>query len=174
MTCRRPAPRLLLVAFLALMAAAVPGVARAQSILARAVVIGTNLAMTRERDLDFGDVVRNTVVTIPVDSNGSARWRITGTQGAQVALTFFLPPALTVGANSLPISFNNTAGGESIQNNPRFAILFDPKVVHNTNLRVNGGGLLVVWLGGTVTVSPVQPPGVYTGNATLVVTYTGS
>ncbi|HWN82031.1 MAG TPA: hypothetical protein VNM87_08045, partial [Candidatus Udaeobacter sp.] len=72
------------------------------------------------------------------------------------------------------ISFNSTAGGESYQNNPRFATLFDPNVIRTTQLRPNGGGLILVWLGGTVTVSPTQPPGVYTSPVTLVVSYTGS
>ncbi len=158
----------------ALSAVGFPAPARAQSVLARAVVIDGTIAMNRERDLDFGDVVRNSVVTVPVNSNGSARWRITGTSGAGVTLTFFLPSFLQVGSNTLPISFNNTAGGESWQNNPRFANLFDPNAVHTTQLRPSGLGVLTVWLGGTVTVSALQPPGVYTAPATLVVSYTGS
>jgi hypothetical protein len=91
-----------------------------------------------------------------------------------VDLQFFLPTALWVGAASLPISFNNTAGGESWQTNPRFATLFDPTAVHTTQLRPTGLGVLLVWLAGTVTVSPTQPPGVYTSPVTLVVSYTGS
>jgi hypothetical protein len=157
-----------------LLAAGVPGAAMAQSVAARAAVVNGTIAMNRERDLDFGDVVRNSVVTVPVNSGGSGRWRITGTSGAGVTLTFFLPSFLTVGANTLPISFSNVAGGESWQNNPRFATLFDPNAVHTTQLRPTGLGVLVVWLGGTVTVSPVQPPGLYSAPVTLVVSYTGS
>jgi hypothetical protein len=173
--CRRAVRTGLLAAFTAALAAGFgPRGAMAQSVQARAVVIDGSLAMQRERDLDFQDVIRNSVVTVPVNSTQSGRLRITGPNGAGVTLQFFLPTALWVGAASLPISFNNTAGGESWQTNPRFATLFDPNTVYTTQLRPTGLGVLLVWLGGTVTVSPTQPPGVYTSPVTLVVSYTGS
>ena len=125
--------RRLALAVAALTAAlAAPDLASAQSILSRAVVIDGTISVGRERDLDFGDVVRNSVVTVPVNSNQSARWRVAGTTGAQVSLTFFLPSALTVGARSLPISFNNTAGGAAWLNLPLFASIFNPNVVQNS------------------------------------------
>jgi len=175
MTRRPPVIQLGLLALVAIVAAGLaPRAAEAQSVLARAVVIDGTLATQRERDLDFLDVIRNSVVTVPVNSNQSGRWRVTGPTAAEIELRFFLPTALWVGAASLPISFNTTAAGESYQNNPRFATLFDPNTPHTTQFRPNGLGLILVWLGGTVTVSPTQPAGVYTSNVTLVVSYTGT
>ena len=147
--------------------------ARAQSIEASAVVVGGNLEVTRERDLDFGDVIRGVPATIPVANAASGRFRIRGTRGAEVSLDFLLPAFLTVGANTLPISFGPTAAGHYTLPQPQNAVLFDPHVTRITRLRPSNG-FLYAWLGGTVSPSLTQPPGVYTGAITLVVSYTGS
>jgi hypothetical protein len=145
----------------------------AQSIEASAVVVGGNLTITRERDLDFGDVIRGVPATIAVANAASGRFLIRGTRGAEVSLDFLLPTFLAVGANTLPIAFGPTAAGHYTLPQSQNAVLFDPHVTRITRLRPSNG-FLYAWLGGTVSPSLSQPPGVYTGAVTLVVSYTGN
>ncbi len=161
-----------------LMAAAsvlLAGLARAQAgaLDANAVVIGGNLTVTGERALDFGLVTQGSAPAIAVPAAGSGRWQVRGTPSAEVRLSFLLPSLLTVDAHSMPISFGPTSAGRFGVNLPAFATLFDPAAGTTARLRA-GLGVLFVWLGGTVTVAPAQPPGLYTGAVTLVVSYTGN
>jgi hypothetical protein len=150
-----------------------PAPAAAQSISANAIVLGGNLEVTRERDLDFGDVLRGVPATVVVTDATSGRFRIRGTRGAEVSLTFLLPTLLAVGPYTMPISFGPTAAGHYVLQQAQNAVLFDPNAVRITRLRASNG-LLYVWLGGTVSPSLTQAPGVYSGNVTLVITYTGN
>ncbi len=147
--------------------------ARAQSIEASAIVVGGNLTITRERDLDFGDVIRGVPATIAVANAASARFLVRGTRGAEISLDFLLPIFLTVGPYTLPIGFGPTSAGHSTLPQSRNAVLFDPRLTHITRLRPSNGRLYT-WLGGTVSPSLTQAPGVYTGAVTLVVSYTGN
>ena len=152
------------------------GPALAQSsITASAVVVGGNLDIARERDLDFGNVIRGVPATIVLRDGNAGRFRITGSPGADVSLNFLLPVLLASGPNTMPISFGPSSAGHYPFNVPRFATLFDPRVPATAQLRNQGPtGYLFVWLGGTVSPTALQAPGVYTGNVTLVVSYTGS
>jgi hypothetical protein len=129
--------------------------------------------VTRERDLDFGDVVRGVPATIPVNNAASGRFLIRGTRGAEVSLDFLLPTVLTVGSNTLPIGFSPTAAGHYTLPQPQNAVLFDPHLTRITRLRASNG-FLYLWLGGTVSPAVTQAPGVYTGSITMVVSYTGN
>ncbi len=172
----RAARGVMLLAGLALFQALLPTSALAQSsITASAVVVGGNLDIARERDLDFGDVIRGVPVTIAIRDNNAGRFRITGSPGADVSLNFLLPTLLASGPNTMPISFGPSSAGHYPFNVPRFATLFDPRVPAAAQLRNQGPtGYLFVWLGGTVSPSALQAPGIYTGNITLVTSYTGS
>lgn len=147
--------------------------AQAGALDASAVVIGGNLTVAGQRDLDFGLVTQGSAPTVTVAAAGSGRWRVSGTSRAEVRLAFLLPSLLTVDASSMPISFGSTSAGQLGLNLPTFATLFDPAAGATARLRA-GLGVLFVWLGGTVTVAPAQPPGLYTGAVTLVVSYTGN
>jgi hypothetical protein len=153
---------------------AVPGIARAQSALARAVVVDGTIFVLRERDLNFGDVVRGVATTVQVTNPGAGRFMILGVGDAEVLLTFFLPVRLIQGANSFPITFGPTSAGHSWASSPNSATLFDPNVPYTTLLRSGSTGLLRVWLGGTVNVPAAQPAGLYSSPVTLVVAYTTS
>jgi hypothetical protein len=151
---------------------AVPAVARAQSVLARAVVIDGTIFVLREQDLNFGDVVRGIATTVQVTNPGAGRFLILGVGGAEVDLTFFLPVRLFQGANSFPITFGPTSAAHSWANSPSSATPFNPNLPYSTLLRNGTNGLLRVWLGGTVNVPAAQPAGLYSSPVTLVVAYT--
>jgi hypothetical protein len=153
---------------------AVPAIAPAQSLLARAVVIDGTISVSGERDLSFGDVVRGVATTVQVTDPGSGRFLILGVGSAEVTLTFFLPVALFQGASSIPIAFGPTSAGHSWASSPNSATLFDPNLPRTTPLRAGSPGLLRVWLGGTVNVPAAQPAGLYASPVTLVVAYTTS
>ena len=152
----------------------VPGIARAQSVLGRAVVIDGTISVLGERNLNFGDVVRGIATTVQVTNPASGRFLVLGVGGAEVRLTFFLPVRLMQGANSFPITFGPTSAGHSWSTSPNSATLFDPNLPLLTPLRNGNPGLLRVWLGGTVNVPAAQPAGLYSSPVTLVVAYTTS
>lgn len=150
-----------------------PAPAGAQSITAHAIVLGGNLEVRRERDLDFGDVLRGVPATVVVTDAASGRFWIRGTPNAEVSLTFLLPALLAAGPYTMPISFGPTSAGHYVRQQAQNAVLFDPNGVRITRLRA-ANGFLYVWLGGTVSASLIQAPGTYTSNVTLVISYTGN
>jgi hypothetical protein len=141
---------------------------------ANAVVVGGDLTVEAQRPLDFQQVLPGADYDVDIVSSQSGRWRVVGTPAAEVQLTFLLPSFLFVDSYSLPIAFGPNQAGHRVINDPGGATRFDPNIGGIGKLRAFFGGVLFVWLGGTVSPTLSQQPGLYTGSVTLVVSYTGS
>jgi hypothetical protein len=145
--------------------------AQTANIAATATVL-TPLTLTGAAPLAFGNVYPGVAkVVAPADAT-SGRFTFAGAAGAQVSFTFPTNPTnLTSGANNLPIgtytgvhnTTNTAAGGTGFTPGV-------PAVLAN----LSGTGALFLFIGATVTPTPTQNAGAYTGTITLNAVYTGS
>lgn len=141
------------------------------SVVSSMTVQGTN-------GLAFGAVTPGVNKSVDKTAAGSAgEWLVNGVAGAEVSLAFTLPTNLDHATDpaTLPISFNSTDaayedGTGAGQAAPAASI--DPGIVSTVNIA--GDGTLWVWIGGTVAPSVSETAGSYSGDITLIVTYTGN
>ena len=164
---------------LAIAALVMPGVSlRAQtSIVARAEVTDVALSALDIQDLQFGTVVPGVATTVdPQTSANAGQFEIRGAQRAEIAVDLTLPPALTVGPWSMPIIFGANSACHRFRDQQTQCTYFDPSTTLVTNIRNRTfpDNLRIVWIGGTVSPTVAQFPGVYRGNVTMTVTYTGN
>jgi hypothetical protein len=130
-------------------------------------------------NLRFGVLIPGTPVTLnPRTSLSSGKFEIRGVRRAEFTLDFTLPIELRAGGgpHTIPLSFGaNAACGRDldIQN---ACSLFDPAVTLTDRIRNRPPpeNTYFVWLGGTVSPSPTQFPGVYSAVVTATVQYTGN
>ena len=148
----------------------------AASIQATAQVAST-LAITGTQNLRFGMVTPG--VNKPVDKTfiGQAgEWQITGAPNAEISLAFTLPDSIqhesgpfgmTIGFAATDASWDGGGGSQAF-----------PAGVLNPNgpnaERLGFGGLMAVWIGGTVYPRIGQGGGNYASDVVLTVAYTGS
>ncbi len=155
----------------AAIALALPGVLSAQvsaNIQATANVLAP-LTVTGTQVLDFGDVIPGVPSTLLPDDANAGSFTVAGYSTLEVTLDFgTLPANLASGPNNLPISFGAGSAGYGAAG---VDSTFDPGSVATTNL-VSGG--LLVFIGGTVSPTPTQAAGAYSGTVSLTVAYTGS
>lgn len=145
-------------------------------IQATATVI-SSLSILGSNNLVFGSVTPGINKIVPRTSAGFAgEWSITGTSLSELSLTFTLPTVLDHSsvAATMPISFNSTdaalSDGTGSQSTPNS--VFDPN--GPSVFRLGAGGLMFVWIGGTVQPSVAQSGGDYASNVTLTIAYTGN
>ena len=145
-------------------------------IQATATVI-SSLTILGSNNLVFGSVTPGINKSVPRTSAGFAgEWSITGTAIAELSLTFTLPSVLdhVSTAATLPISFSSTdaalSDGTGSQSSPNAVV--DPN--GPSVFRLGAGGLMYVWLGGTVQPAVAQSGGDYASSVTLTIAYTGS
>ena len=167
-------------AMAALAALALPAAARAQafaSVGVEAVVSTTALSIGQMQDLRFGNVVAGVPVTINPRTNVNAgMWEIHGNRNAEFGVQIALPTELSTGFWTMPISFNNQSGCWRRQPGQNACTQYDPSTVLVERIRNNvaPNNVFYVWIGGTVSPSATQHTGVYLGNLTLSVAYTGN
>lgn len=143
---------------------------------ARANVVTANIVVTGLTDLDFGPVLGGVATTVlPTDANAGS-FLVTGNPNAFITMTFTLPTVLTnttgPPGTTMPISFGPTsASWLRQQNTPAAGTPFDPTVATVGRLGPPPRPFAYVWLGGTVTPSPSQANGLYTGTVVLTVVY---
>lgn len=128
-----------------------------------------SLAVAGANDLDFGDVTPG--VNKSVDNLTSAlagQWDIAGNGAEEVLMSFIaLPAQLVSGANVLNATYLGSTGTLQATSIP----IPNLAAGATTNLV---GGVLSVWIGGTVYPTAVQAGGAYTATITLDVTLTGN
>jgi uncharacterized protein DUF4402 len=173
---RRALPAVVLAA--AVLAA--PTAVRAQaaaSIASDAVVVTIGMSFTTLNNLDFGSVIRGVSTTIQPTDAAAGAWQVNGNPNAFVTITFTLPATLTniqaVPGVTMPITFAaNSARWRRATNNPAGATPFDPAVgVANGRFGPVPNPTLYVWIGGTVSPTAAQLPGIYQGTIVVSLAY---
>jgi hypothetical protein len=149
---------------------AAPARAQQNSVAATADVV-TPLTVTSISPLAFGNVYPGLAKTVAPTDAAAGKLSIAGYPGAQVAITFTLPSALTSGANSL--SIGSWSGAHNVASNTTGATSFTPSATA-TNVSLSGTGGLWVFLGAQVSPAPTQLAGSYSSTVTMVVAYTGN
>ena len=143
----------------------------------RVLVAGAAITFTNLQSLNFGTVTRGVATTIVQNTAAAGKVRVAGTANAFTQIRFTLPTQLpniqAVPGINMPISFaansarwrrtNDAAGGGTI---------FNPAVgVNNARFGGNANPYFFVYLGGTVSPTLTQAPGIYQGTIILTITY---
>jgi hypothetical protein len=147
------------------------------TIQALATVVST-LHITGITNLNFGTVTLGINKSVNKNVTGQAgQWDITGNPSSELNLDFTLPTQLrtTDSLATMNISFSNTdasyddgsGGGQSAP-----VGVLNPNGPSTHNLGI--GGLMSVWIGGTVHPSISQTAGDYAADIILTVAYTGN
>ena len=167
---------------LAVLAAALvlaPAMGRAQTaaIGAQAMISTTALSIGQMQDLRFGNVVAGVPVTINPRTNANAgAWVIHGNRNAEISVQLTLPTQLSTGFWNMPIAFANNSGCWRRAPGQAGCTFWNPAVTLVRRIRNQNppNNTFHVWIGGTVTPAAGQNTGVYLGNVTLTVAYTGN
>ena len=159
------------------LAAAQPSATGAISVLGE--VSSDGLTIWPANSLDFGVLIPGNPTTINARTSVNAgKFDIRGVRRAEFTLTLTLPTELRVGLGPLtmPITFNGTSGCRGAMDNQNACSTYDPSTVFTARIRNQAApnNTYFVWLGGTVTPAPGQPPGEYTAFISALVQYTGN
>ena len=157
-------------ALIAVMALLAAGTGRAQSSTATATAaVLTPLVVAGTAPLAFGTVFQGVNKTVAFNATTSGRLNISGFGTSQVALTITLPPALTSGANSMPINqYRVRVNGTNTT--PGATLIATASGTYNRNLVA---GQLFMFIGGRVQPTATQAFGGYSGSIVLAAAYTG-
>ncbi len=164
----------------ALLWVATPGLTRGQAssaqVSADAVVVTVGMTITPLRDLAFGSVPKGLPTTVAPTAANAGEWQVSGGANAFVSIGFTLPTVLdniqAVPGTTMPISFGNTAARwRRANNDPAGATAFDPNVGTTGRLGPPPNPTLYIWVGGTVSPSATQLPGIYTGTVIVSLAY---
>lgn len=158
-------PRGSIAALVALAALLSPAAARAQGGAG-----GTTRAVSvyRMSDLSFGIVVGGIPAQVKPADATAAKFEIRGPKQSGVTVTLTLPPALTMGAAAMPITFGTSSAGWSDQDKANTMTLFDPQ--QGTQVTLPANGKVYIWIGGALNPPTRQASGTYGGVITLSVT----
>ncbi len=120
---------------------------------------------------------RGVAKTVVQNTAAAGKVRVAGTANAFTQIRFTLPTQLpniqAVPGINMPISFAaNSARWRRTNDSPGGGTTFNPAVgVNNARFGNAGNPYFFVYLGGTVTPSPTQAPGIYQGTIILTITY---
>ncbi|HXF96538.1 MAG TPA: hypothetical protein VNI61_10610 [Gemmatimonadales bacterium] len=163
-----------------LLVASLANAAGAQSptgqVTSQAVVVTVGMSITPLRDLQFGAVPLGVPTSVAPDAPNAGAWAATGSPNALVSISFTLPTALrnvqAVPGVTLPIGFGAAAARwRRAVNDPGGATAFDPAAGTTGRFGPPPNPTLYIWIGGTVSPSPTQLPGIYTGTVILQLAY---
>lgn len=170
--------RLLLTALLLCLAPAAAAAQGANSTTPiTALVVGGPITFVNLQELNFGIVPRGAATTVVQNTAAAGKVRVAGTANAYTQIRFTLPSQIpniqAVPGITMPISFPaNSARWRRTNDNPNGGTIFNPAVgVNNARFGGNANPYFFVYLGGTVTPSPTQAPGIYQGTIILTITY---
>jgi len=130
-------------------------------------------------DLRFGQLVPGTPTTLSPRTSGTAgKFEIHGVRRAEITFDLTLPTLLRagMGPHTMPVAFGVTSGCHRTTDQQSACTLFNPSATLTVRLRNRPppDATVFVWLGGTVSPSPTQFPGIYTATVTATVQYTGN
>lgn len=164
------------VALFAFVATANTSFAQTKTVQATGTVLQP-ISFTNATNLAFGNSLFPGISkTVGISDAGAASFDIAGEADKEVTVTFTVPTELTLttGTATMPITFSSTDAGYSTTDDPAGATTFDPDAGAATATLGTTGGLLYVWLGGTVDPATTQAAGDYAADITLDVAYTGN
>ncbi|HEX3235885.1 MAG TPA: hypothetical protein VHR41_16950 [Gemmatimonadales bacterium] len=169
---------------LALLALAGPRGAWAQttaSFAANAIIDNTAVTIGQLNGLDFGVVVPGTPFAIGPKTALAGKLVIHGVKNAEVRITFALPAVLQAGTQNMPISFADDPvvgkmGCHRNQDQQTNCTAYTPSTALVVRIRNNPPpqNTFFVWIGGKVSPTVGQQPGIYTGLVTMSAAYTGN
>ena len=167
----------LLAALLALLSTSVAAQGASTSGTITALVAGVPITFLNLQDLNFGTVTRGVPRTVAQNTASAGKVRVAGTPNAFAQIRFTLPTQLpniqAVPGINMPISFAaNSARWRRRSDAAGGGTIFNPAIGVN-NARFGGAArpYFFVYLGGTVTPSATQAPGIYQGTIILTITY---
>ncbi len=139
--------------------------------------VSTSLAINGTQNLRFGVVTPGVNKAVNKTTAGeSGEWSITGTPGAEISITFTLPDSLQHTTN--PTWMNLAFSATDVSYSDGTGSQVGPTGVLNPNAgnaeRIGAGGIMTIWIGGTVFPSVAQGGGPYSSDVMLTIAYTGS
>jgi len=143
----------------------------------RVLVSGAAITVNNLQNLNFAAVTRGVPKTVVQNTAAAGKVRVAGMPNAltQVRLTLptQLPNIQAVPGINMPIRFAaNSARWRRTSDSPNGGRIFNPAVgVNNARFGNARNPYFFVYLGGTVTPSPTQAPGIYQGTIILTITY---
>ena len=124
-------------------------------------------------NLVFGDVLRGVNKSIIPGDASSGKWVITGVSGKQVQFSIATPSDLSnTTSNYLLYSYSSTDCKWSTDVSGTPGTNFSPST--STTASLSSGGMLYIFVGGTLKPTSSQAPGAYTGDVVLTIQYTGN
>jgi spore coat protein U-like protein len=165
----------LLVLLLAPSAAAAQGATTTGRATAR--VFTVPITFLNLQDLDFGIVTLGVPKTVIQNTASAGKIRVAGQPNAFAQIRFTLPTQLdnvqALPGITMPITFAaNSARWRRRIDATGGGTIFNPAVgVNNARFGGNANPYFFVYLGGTVTPSASQAPGIYQGTIILTITY---
>lgn len=167
--------------FVALLVGLVPATAAAQgqttTTNVTALVPGVPITFLNIQDLNFATVTRGVPKTVLRNTAAAGKVRVSGESNAFAQISFTLPTQLpniqALPGVNMPISFAaNSAGWNRDTDDPGGGTAFNPAVgVNNARFGPPPRPYIYVYLGGTVSPTVTQAPGVYQGSIILTITY---
>jgi spore coat protein U-like protein len=167
--------------FVALLVALAPATAAAQGTSSTTnvtvLVAGAAITFTNLQNLNFGTVTRGVPATVVQNTAAAAKVRVAGSANAFTQIRFTLPAQLpniqAVPGINMPITFAaNSARWRRTNDNPGGGTIFNPAVgVNNARFGNAANPYFYVYLGGTVSPTATQAPGIYQGTIILTITY---
>lgn len=122
------------------------------------------VGISKNQNLSFGDVARNTSSTIAVTDGAAAKFTVTGEPNKDITIALTDPSTLSDGSNTL--TFSSDAKYNTSDNAGAASAL-----TSGSTISLSASGNLYVYVGGTVTAGASQVTGAYSGTFTVEVDY---
>ena len=125
------------------------------------------LSITKNQDLDFGDIAQGSYYNIDVSDAKAVKMTVSGEALENITITYDVPAVLTNdGSPSNTVAFNAYVKYNTVDN-PVNATSFNTGSVE----QLNSTGYIYVYFGGNLTPGETQQTGNYSGEFTLNVEY---
>lgn len=156
--------------------------ARAQMSSSASITVSATIpqsaTLVSERQLNVGSVLPGINETIQPNEANAGRIKLMGTPGAEIFLSFMLPPHLTSENDTMAVRFTSTSAivSETPSGDP-IQVRGDPNVGFAAIIGTGANGLageLYVFLGCSVLPKATQRSGHYNGEVRVTVIYTGN
>ncbi len=138
----------------------------------------TSLSVIPMNNLNFGTIVPGIDKSVDkADIGFAGEWSVTGTASAEVTIDFTLPANLYTADSSAFLrawfspsdaSYEDGTGGGQVAP----AGILNPGGPSTKD--IGAGGIITIWIGGTVRPTVSQTGGDYSGDIVLTVAYTGA